>query len=417
MRIRSLIFLLAFAPALLLAQGQIKLDFGDAGEREVWISDQLAMPPSTLKATEATLDLPIQGGKTDKLYVWDRKSGNLASRPITEIKGTWKLAPQDFKLVGKVTVRVEHEGKRVAIAFIKLKDGSGDRESQIDPGKNGEASFFGVQPGNVAVTVRYNSKGVDADPAQQTFILNPKRAEPDPTFIVSLTQEVETVAGGSSDAKKEPTSGSEAPKKESGEEPTADAKAPAKSGSIIGSMVVYLLALGAAGAAIWFGLKYMKDNQDKVKDQLQKIGVQVPDPQDPAQQDPGPAPVPVAPVPPQKIILDDADPNVPVAPSNIPSPASPLGQPSLVMENGDVFPLPEGETLVGREAGNGLSLVTENTVSRKHAAVVKDGVNVLVRDLGSSNGTFVNGVKVTADTVLKPGDQVQFGQARFRYEA
>lgn len=405
-------------PGLVLAQGQIKLDFGSPGDREVWISDQATLPPSTLKATEAILDLPAQGGKGDKMFVWDRKTGNVASKPVSEIKGTWKVAPQEFLLVGKVTVRVEHEGKRVGVAFVSLKDSAGQRESQIDQAKNGEAVFFGVQPGNVQVTVKYNSKGVDADPAQQSFVLNSKRAEVDPVFIVSLTQDVETVGATDSEPKKEPekTGGTETPGKE-GEKPAA---APTGGGSIIGSILVYLIALGAAGALIWFGLKYMKDNQDKVKGQLQKIGVQVPDPQDPAQQDPGPAPIPIAPAPPQKIILDDADPNVPVAASVPIAPISPsisVSQQSLIMVNGDVFPIPDGETSVGREAGNGLSLITESTVSRRHAVIVKKGSDITVRDVGSSNGTFVNGVKVAADTVLRPGDQVQFGEVRFRFEA
>lgn len=411
MQLRKLFLLLALLPGLAFCQGQIRLDFGDAGEREVWISDKISLPPSTLKATDATLDLPRQGGKDDKLFVWDRTTGNLAAKTISEITGTWKVSPQAYNLVGKATVRVEHEGDRVAVAFVKLKDPSGERESQIDPTKNGEAVFFGVQPGNVQVTVRYNSKGVDAEPAQQSFVLNLKRAEPDPLFIVSLTQEVETVGGAGTEPAKEPAATGSA-KSEGKPEP-----APSRPSNPIGSIIVYLLALGAAGTLIWFGLKYMKDNQDKVKDQLQKIGVQVPDPQDPAQQDPGPAPIPVAPAPPQKIILDDADPNVPGASSPLPPPTSPLGQASLIMANGDVFPIPEGETSVGREAGNGLALVTESTVSRKHAVIVKNGPEVLVRDAGSSNGTFVNGVKVASDTVLKPGDQVQFGQVQFRYEA
>lgn len=394
-----------------VSQGKIKLDFGNAGEREVWISDRASLPPSTLKATEATLDLPRQGGKDDKLFVWDRATGNLAAKTISEIAGTWKVSPQDFKLVGKVTVRVEHEGDRVAVAFVKLKDPSGERESQIDPTKKGETVFFGVQPGDVQVTVRYNSKGTDAEPVQQSFILNAKRAEPDPLFIVSLTQEVETVGQSDMVPDASPATGG-------GSEPSdKPAAAPSGSPNPIGSIIVYLLALGAAGAAIWFGLKYMKDNQDKVKGQLEKIGVQIPDPQDPAQQDPGPAPVPIAPAPPQKIILDDADPSVPVAASVPVASSVSVSQPSLVMANGDVFPIPEGETTVGRDAGSGLALVTESTVSRKHAVIVKSGPDILVRDAGSSNGTFVNGVKVASDTFLKPGDQVQFGQVQFRYEA
>jgi len=37
-------------------------------------------------------------------------------------------------------------------------------------------------------------------------------------------------------------------------------------------------------------------------------------------------------------------------------------------------------------------------------------------DLGSTNGTFVNGISLKATTPLRPGDTVQFGDLRFRYE-
>ncbi len=402
----------------------MKLDFGSEGSREIWVADQMVLPASTLKVETPTHDLPLPSAGDNKLYIWDHETGNIAVRPISQLKGTWKLTPADYTLAGKVTIRVEHEGKRVSVAFVKLKDSSGEKEAQIDPSKNGEASFFGIKPGKVDVTVRYNTKGQDADPAQQSFILNAKRAEPDPTFIVSLAQEVETVAEAGEKGQGDKGQGTGV--QSDGEKGTgSDAKGDGKGapvaggkGSVLGQVLVYLLALGAAGAAIYFGLRYMKDNQDKVKAQLQKVGVQVPDPQDPAQQDPGPAPIPIAPSPPQKIMLDNAEPNLPAVPltPNL-IPASIVSQPSLVMENGDVFPIPEDETSIGREAGNGLALVTESTVSRNHALLIKTGADILVRDLGSSNGTYVNGVKVTTDTQLRLGDQVQFGQVRFRFEA
>jgi pSer/pThr/pTyr-binding forkhead associated (FHA) protein len=397
---RVLFLLLAFFPTWALAQTKVTLDFGSKGDRDVWISDRILAPASTLKSTDATLDLPVQGGKGDKLFVWDRKSGNLALKPVEELKTGWKLTEADFKLVGRVQIRVEHEGQPVAVAFVTMKDGAGERESQIDPDKNGTVEFYGVRPGNVDVTVRYNIQGKDAEPVKQSFVLNAKRSQPDPTFVVSLTDEVATATTSGSTAKS-----NSAPSKE---------EKPASGGSVIGNILVYLLGLGAAGALIYFGLQYMKKNQDKVKDQLLKVGVQIPDPHDPAQQDPGPVPVPIAPAPPQKIILDDADPNVPAAHVAM---APAISEPSLILDNGDVFVLPEGETSVGRDTSNGLALAGESTVSRHHAVCIRSGSSVTVRDLGSSNGTFVNGVQVASDTALKPGDQVQFGQARVRFEA
>lgn len=360
---------------------------------------------------EAGLDLPLPAGEMkSRMYIWDRKTGNLASKVLSEIpRPVWKLTPDQFTLIGKVTVRVEHEGEPVKLAFVKLKDAAGERESTINESRKGEATFFGVKPGTVSVTVNYMSKGQDAEPVKLSRDLVLKRDEADPEMVVSLTGEVETTGAASKGEGEKPGSKGEG----SGEKPKE------QGGNIIGSIIVYLLGLGAAAAAVFFLMRYMKQNQDKVSDQLKKLGVEIPDPNDPAQADPGPAPVPVPPAPPQKIILDDADPGVPPSSASV----APVVQsvsvssPSLVMENGDVFPLPEGETTVGREVSNALSLVAESTVSRAHAVLIRNGSDVAVRDLGSSNGTFVNGVKVAGDMNLRPGDQVQFGQARFRYEA
>lgn len=398
MRLRNLLPALLLIPALAAAQ-TVQIDFGSPGEREVWISDRIALPPASLKTNEAKLTLPRQGGPGDRIYIWDRKTGNVASKGTTEMTGVWKVKPEDFKLAGKVTVKVEHDSRPVAVAFVKLKDAAGEKDLQIDASKRGEAVFFGVRPGNVQVTVRYNSNGTDAEPAAQTFVLDLARPTPDPVFAISLNQPVETVDGGAASA----------PKSDAAAAPTRPST---PRGSLIGNIVVYLLGLGVAVAIIYFGLRYAKLNQDKVKAQLEKVGVQIPDPQS-ATLDPAPAPVPTAPAPPQKIMLDDA---APVA-SDPPVPITVVSSPSLVMDNGDVFPIPDGDTSIGREAGNGLALVTESTVSRRHATLVRNGALVLIRDDGSSNGTYVNGVKIASETELKPGDQLQFGEARFRFEA
>ena len=69
----------------------------------------------------------------------------------------------------------------------------------------------------------------------------------------------------------------------------------------------------------------------------------------------------------------------------------------------------EQVTTLGR-AGCNISF-SDTGVSSRHAEVRVLGANaVFVRDLGSSNGTFVNGVRISGAMRLKPGDQVQLGQ-------
>lgn len=54
------------------------------------------------------------------------------------------------------------------------------------------------------------------------------------------------------------------------------------------------------------------------------------------------------------------------------------------------------------------------TVSGVHAEFVKTTENLFIRDLGSTNGTFVNGRQIRSDKMLSEGDVIQFGSAEFR---
>ncbi len=74
---------------------------------------------------------------------------------------------------------------------------------------------------------------------------------------------------------------------------------------------------------------------------------------------------------------------------------------------------PDGEFQVGRGSANDLVLPSQ-TVSRHHATLVVDGGVLHVRDLGSLNGTRVNGVGVTGEAVARPGDVVEFGSVPLR---
>lgn len=82
---------------------------------------------------------------------------------------------------------------------------------------------------------------------------------------------------------------------------------------------------------------------------------------------------------------------------------------------GQIFELNLPNVTIGREPGRDLSLTSDSTVSRRHAHIAMEGGQHIVYDDGSSNGTFVNGVRVTIQT-LAPGDTVAFGASKFRYE-
>jgi pSer/pThr/pTyr-binding forkhead associated (FHA) protein/tetratricopeptide (TPR) repeat protein len=79
------------------------------------------------------------------------------------------------------------------------------------------------------------------------------------------------------------------------------------------------------------------------------------------------------------------------------------------------FPL-QGKLFVGRTAPAAV-LLEDDSVSRKHAELEQTPEGVVLRDLGSANGTRVNGEAVgTEPVVLQPGDTVQFGMVELAYE-
>lgn len=82
---------------------------------------------------------------------------------------------------------------------------------------------------------------------------------------------------------------------------------------------------------------------------------------------------------------------------------------------GKRFPLPtDVEVVAGRESEQ-IRLAGDSAVSRMHAAFRATLAGVQVRDLNSTNGTFVNGVKVSEMT-LREGDKVRIGSSSFRLE-
>jgi FHA domain len=68
------------------------------------------------------------------------------------------------------------------------------------------------------------------------------------------------------------------------------------------------------------------------------------------------------------------------------------------------------EVTVGRGGGCALVLSDDTYVSQLHARLFQQNGEGYVEDLGSTNGTYVNGKQIKGVTRLKRGDQVQFGQ-------
>jgi serine/threonine protein kinase len=67
------------------------------------------------------------------------------------------------------------------------------------------------------------------------------------------------------------------------------------------------------------------------------------------------------------------------------------------------------ELLIGRQASEEGQLGQDAEISREHARIARTGDHFVVEDLGSTNGTFVNGRRITKAEILSPGDRIQMG--------
>src|SRR5574338_1219870 len=89
------------------------------------------------------------------------------------------------------------------------------------------------------------------------------------------------------------------------------------------------------------------------------------------------------------------------------------GQYQLVMRSGPtpgaVFPLEGDQLMIGRDSSNSVS-ISDAEVSRRHARLTFQGGKYVIEDLGSTNGTFVNGQRLAGPRVLKAGEVVSFGE-------
>lgn len=75
---------------------------------------------------------------------------------------------------------------------------------------------------------------------------------------------------------------------------------------------------------------------------------------------------------------------------------------------GTSYPLQNGEISLGRQQGNTITLHSSK-ISKQHCVLVVSEEEVILKDLGSSNGTFVNGV-LTKLRKIKPGDRISLGE-------
>ena len=82
---------------------------------------------------------------------------------------------------------------------------------------------------------------------------------------------------------------------------------------------------------------------------------------------------------------------------------------------GKKYAVDEDEITIGRDAKNNAVVVDLDNVSRKHAQVTSREGKCFVKDLGSTNGTYLNDQEVTQETPLRNGDLIKVGGSIFKF--
>lgn len=414
---RSLITLL-FLPGVLAAAwaqpAKVTLDFGSDGTRRVWQreANDASSVGTPVSVTGVSADIEVAPGKI--VGVYDEATGKAAEKPADEIlkSKSWKLAAADYSRLGRLEVTVVYELQPAAAGNVMVSVAGEQRTALLTPGDKGKVEFWNLpsKPLTISFTTKYEGKEVKT-PAMS---MNPSPGKDGMKVNLPVSEKVDVVGAVSEAAPANPASGQQAAS-ESSEKPKEAPKGSNPFGTLV-SLVIGLAILGALGYGVYM---YFRGSPDQAKDLLRKAGLD-PDAADQAAQaqtTTAPAPQPM-----QKIVLDDAAPTpfqqgaaVVAGAVGAVQDAVGIHAYKLVGPNGEEYDLKGGEYKIGRE-GADISFGADSGVSRSHAVISRAGGVVTITDLGSTNGTYVNGVKISGATELKAGDLLILGTVRLRCE-
>ena len=192
-------------------------------------------------------------------------------------------------------------------------------------------------------------------------------------------------------------------------------------------LVTGFFSLLLAGGVGWVVVQLVKTRGEPLRRLARRAGVEVPDPSatiDTAAEEQEP-PVYKAEKRAPEAVPDEAG----LPPKDVLSTAATLGRgpalplsdiPALVglqgLAAGSTFALTDGDVVIGRDGDNGIVLA-ENTVSRRHARLLRDSQGQFtVSDLGSANGIYINGTRIQR-AILSSGDELKIGDNYFRFQA
>jgi hypothetical protein len=402
----------------------ITLAFPSEAKREVFFLNEepqgLPVGGQEYMAREITLSVP-KGKEEGYILVVERSRGAVAFRRIPQVVPIWKVEDKDWR-IAEVHVRVESEGQPVEFASVHLEV-LPEKAEKARPilyerlAYRGEARFFGVIPGEATVTVRYLAHlNSEIPPVERTS--RPQR------FLLDFSEEpFQIVVALPKDAKviQETI-------------PLTQKEGSAKPPSPMGRWLLWLLGVMMAGSVVYFLYWWAVNRPDSLLALRQKgvnlaqsLGSALGKSGEPTVAEPGSPPAQPQPSPPP-LVPEGHCPYCGEAfrPDGTcactPKPASgsagtSVGPQRVRLVGGQgSWSLPEGSSVVGREPGMATLVLPDPTVSRRHAEILNEGGRLILKDLGSRNGTFVNGLPVAGEVEIRIGDTVQFGGVRVRVE-
>jgi hypothetical protein len=89
---------------------------------------------------------------------------------------------------------------------------------------------------------------------------------------------------------------------------------------------------------------------------------------------------------------------------------------SPALEEGEELELDSSALLLGRGPGNDVDLGRDEYASTEHARIEPRRDGVWLEDIGSTNGTYLNGIRLTRPKRLTAGDVVRVGETELRYD-
>lgn len=415
------------------ADPTIKVTFPEKGGYLYWIDyyktavgKSELMAPKHVAGESAEIDLGsvAPGLVVGSLRIYDPKTGNVAVKKLSTPleKKEIKLKDADFDLVHTVKITLKpaeskNPDERLESGIVRLKDANSDEHiAVIDPDSEGTAVFHDVAGGQETITAAYDGGKMTVD-----LEIPLERDEQVFSHTLAISADVRTIKVSSKtdeSAKEANNSDEKSAKKDAKNTKVSPATA-------IVSTIAGLLFLVLIGFVAFVALK---SKGATIEGGLKKLGVQMPGEDGLDQQGMLQSNTPQAP---------PVDPNVcqfcgqmknpttgtcacSVSPASMGGSVA-SGLPKLIGTMGSyanhIFDLTSSDMTIGRDAGNPIALTQDGAASRRHARFSKEGSNVFITDEGSSNGTYVNGMKLTGRQQLQIGDEIQIGNSKFRFEA